>query len=314
MVCGRYAPSPTGRLHLGNLGTALSAWLQVRLQDGRFILRIDDLDQPRNRPGSMEQIIKDLRWLGLDWDEGPDVGGDNGPYLQSQRSHHYQAAFDQLRQSARLFPCGCSRKDIAEALSAPHGASPGKVYPGTCRPGTPSTFDQPSDQNSTQDFAWRFAVDNAVVTFNDQVMGEIRQRLADEAGDFVVRRRDGLTAYQLATVVDDQLMAVTDVVRGADLVGSTPRQLSLIHALDYTEPRYWHVPLLMDEHGARMSKRDGTDSLVQWQAAGKTAADLTGFLAHASGLTDSPAAISCEELRQSLDISEFRRRLKKAMT
>ncbi len=308
MSCGRYAPSPTGRLHLGNLRTALLAWLQCRLINGKFILRIDDLDQPRNVPGSLEQIIEDLYWLGLDWDEGPDVGGINGPYLQSLRLGFYRRAFDSLRKYGCVFPCVCSRKDIAMALSAPHQDQPVNIYPGTCRP-TASILVGARAVDARENFAWRFAVGDQTVHFDDEICGPQWLELKSCVGDFVVRRRDGLYAYQLVSVVDDQMMGVTDVLRGEDLINSTHRQLALIHALHYRIPGFWHVPLLRDNENRKMSKRDGSDSLKQWQERAGTAEQLVGYFAYSSGLIDENRPISATELLQTLDIRRYKAKL-----
>jgi len=220
---GRYAPSPTGPLHLGNIRTALLAWLQIRLAGGVFILRIDDIDAARNRPGGIEQLIDDLRWLGLDWDEGPDIGGPHAPYLQSQRSAIYDAAFQQLRDHGRVFACHCSRKDIALAASAPHERDAHTIYPGTCR--------APRSDAGGRASAWRYRVEQRRVRFDDEIAGETVQHMDRDVGDFVIRRADGGYAYQLATAVDDAMMGITDVVRGADLLTSTPRQIEVLRAL-----------------------------------------------------------------------------------
>jgi len=290
---GRYAPSPTGLLHLGNLRTALLAWLQARSMDGVFVMRMEDLDRPRNKAGCAEKILDDLRRLGLDWDEGPDCGGPFVPYGQAARADIHQAFLELLKDRGRLYPCHCSRRDIREAASAPHGANP--VYPGTCRePGAAAR-----GQDSTT--AWRFAVADEIVSFHDCVQGMCRQRLATEVGDFVVRRRDGLFAYQFAVVVDDALMGVTDVVRGEDLLDSTPRQIALQAALGLATPRYWHVPLMLDDQGQRMSKRNDAPSLDDYCAAGGTPESLIGRFAADLGLADSDAPLSARELLSGLD-------------
>ncbi len=256
-VRGRYAPSPTGPQHRGNLRTAILAWLQVRLNGGTFILRMEDLDQPRVVPGSAEQILQQLRWLGLDWDEGPDVGGPVGPYLQSERTGNYSRAFKYLQQQGSVYPCFCSRRDINNAASAPHGAE-GPVYPGTCRDVTEDEIPEISARTGRQP-AWRFRVRDSELDYVDEVLGTQRHNVAKETGDFVVLRRDGLFAYQLAVVVDDALMGISDVLRGADLAPSTPRQILLYRALGVSPPRFWHVPLMLDDNGQRLAKRDGND-------------------------------------------------------
>lgn len=252
---GRYAPSPTGDQHLGNLRTALEAWSECRSQAGTFILRIEDIDVPRTVPGSEQRIIDDLRWLGIEWDEGPDVGGPAGPYRQSERSSIYRAAFDYLREEQLVYPCRCSRKDLRSAPSAPHG-SEDAIYPGTCRP------ENGCAPAAGEEVAWRFRVDHdPVVDFVDEQAGLVRMDLVSESADFVVLRRDGLWAYQLACAVDDGLMGITRVVRGADLLASTPRQIAVLRALGLAVPIYRHVPLMLDEKGEKLSKRDGSQGL-----------------------------------------------------
>ena len=298
-VRGRYAPSPTGRLHLGNLRTALVAWLQTRLQGGEFILRIEDLDKPRIRSGSTEAILADLTWLGLDWDEGPDIGGPRAPYTQSHRQSLYQAALDKLTQQHLIFPCYCSRKDIALAASAPHAGEEGAIYPGICR-------NEPSENFHHRTPALRYCVPDETFTFVDAIAGMQQQHLAHEVGDFVVRRADGLYAYQLAVVVDDILMGITDVVRGADLLSSTARQLALFQALGTARPpRYWHVPLVCDELGQRLSKRENAASLEFWRNAGMNAAQLVGRFASDFGWLTTGAEISARELLTEINLERF---------
>ncbi len=294
-VRGRYAPSPTGRLHLGSLRTALLAWLQVRLAGGSLVLRMEDLDTPRVKPGSAEQLLDDLRWLGLDWDEGPGAGP-AGVYTQSQRLELYREALAYLRARGLVFPCTCSRKEIGEA-SAPHGGTP--IYPGTCRDRGES------ERDPTRTPAWRFRVGARTVAFEDRVLGLQQENLAEETGDFVLLRADGLFAYQLAVVVDDALMGITDVVRGADLRASAARQIALFEALGYAPPRFWHVPLLLDASGARMSKRDGSDSLQGLRERGLDAAAVIGMLAASLGWVPAGSRLSAAELLAELDQSRF---------
>lgn len=275
---GRYAPSPTGDLHLGNLRTALLAWKSARDAGGVFILRIEDIDKPRSVPGSEERILDDLRWLGLDWDEGPDVGGPAGPYRQSERDGFYDAALGELRAAGRLFACTCSRRDLREA-SAPHGPE-GPVYKGNCRGRTGPELDTVLAQARggpapTQPTSVRFRVDDDASTgFLDAALGRQEFHLAELSGDFVVRRRDRLWAYQLACAVDDALMGITHVVRGADLLTSTPRQIAIIEALGLPAPRYEHIALVADADGRRMSKRDGSLSLARLRAGGLAPAEV----------------------------------------
>ena len=322
---GRYAPSPTGQLHLGNLRTALVAWLQTRLEDGTFILRMDDLDQPRVKKGSAERIIHDLKWMGLDWDMGPDKSAtkssiDNTVCIQSQRTIHYQRAFQVLLDRGQLFPCRCSRKDIAQASSAPHHRDGKAVYPGTCRPSNPyfpSTTSRRKNNDlgndPTSGVAWRFRVEptDQAITFVDIVKNLQRQNLCQEVGDFVVKRKDGLFAYQLATVVDDGLMKVTDVVRGEDLIHSTARQIALFESLTFPVPRFWHLPLMLDDKNEPMSKRDGSQSLEDWMARNPShrAENLIGQLAFSIGLIGRRDSLSSKELLGELTPETLRNRL-----
>ena len=298
-ACGRYAPSPTGSLHFGNLRTALVAWLQARLSQGRFILRMEDIDLPRARPGSAEQIMHDLSWLGLDWDEGPDVGGEFSPYTQSERFDLYQTAIDYLCEKQRLFSCACSRKDIAQAASAPHASDQRLIYPGTCRP---NAQQKQADENET---ALRFFCPEHSIHFDDVVLGPQKISLPDEVGDFVVKRRDGLFSYQLAVALDDALMGVTDVVRGADLIDSTAQQILLLHTFGFTIPRYWHIPLVLDKAGKRMAKRDGGLSVDYYREKGMSAAQLIGQLAASLELVPPQNRLSAQELLQTCSLDQL---------
>jgi len=311
---GRYAPSPTGPLHLGNVRTALLAWLQARLAGGAFILRMEDLDPPRTRPGSAEQIIDDLRWLGLDWDEGPDCGGALGPYQQSARFTLYAEAMRRLEENGCIFPCFCSRKDIAQAASAPHGSEESTAYPGTCRDLSPQQRQARQAQRPERPPAWRFRTAPQLLSFEDVIAGKQTQDLQREAGDFVLRRADTLFAYQLAVVVDDWLMGITDVVRGADLLSSTPRQLALFAVLGAAwTPNYWHVPLLHDAGGKRLSKRDGSDSLALLRTRSDPPEQVIGRLAESLNLVPAGSILSAQELLQELTMDRLRNALKQAV-
>lgn len=301
VACGRYAPSPTGALHLGNLRTALVAWLQARVMGGTFVIRMEDLDASRNRKGGADRLLHDLRRLGLDWDEGPDRGGPLGPYSQLERGDFYRAALEQLSARGAVFPCFCSRKDIREAASAPHGAA--IVYPGTCRVSGAGGRAPPDDRELAP--AWRFMVADGESCFHDCLQGIYRQNLGREVGDFVLKRRDDVFAYQLAVVVDDGLMGATDVVRGDDLMDSTPRQIALQAALDLPTPRYWHVPVLRDEHGERLSKRNGAASLDEYCDAGGTTETLVGRFARQLSLRDTDEPVSAAELLSGLETRDL---------
>jgi len=301
---GRWAPSPTGWLHVGNARTALAAWLSVRAAGGTFAWRLEDLDPPRIVPGAAEAAMEDLAWLGLDWDEGPDVGGPHVPYRQSERSGLYQRALEHLADAGRLFPCRHSRKELTEIASAPHGHDGSPPYPKSLRPRELASgwFRRLQDPSVGEPgAALRFLVLEAPVTFHDRVFGEVTERVADTVGDFVLRRRDGLWAYQLAVVVDDLAMDVTEVVRGSDLLDSTARQIQLFEALRGVvgrggTPAWGHVPLVLNAEGEKLSKRDQGLTLRSLRASGARPETLVGWLGWSLGLLDEPAPCRAEEL------------------
>lgn len=279
---GRFAPSPTGHVHLGTARTALVAWLRARAMGGALVMRMEDIDGPRVRPGMAEAILEDLRWLGLDWDEGPDVGGPYGPYVQSQRFARYREVLDDLRARGLVYPCTCTRKELAELASAPHGEEP--VYPGTCRSG-PTHPERPA--------AMRFRFEHGE-PFVDALLGPRDDGVA--SGDFVLCRTDGLFAYQLAVVVDDLDMRITEVVRGADLLSSVPRQVALFRALGAEPPGYLHVPLVLGPDGERLAKRHGAIAIRDLRAAGETAPAIIGRLASSLGLAAPDEHLTPTEL------------------
>lgn len=273
-VRGRFAPSPTGRLHLGNARTAILGWLQARAAGGSFLLRIEDLDRGRCRPEHTDTLLRDLEYLGLTWDERP--------WLQSERSAHYDAALDRLRREGRLYPCYCSRAEIQRAASAPHGLSEeGPVYPGTCRT---LSDDERAAREQTRKAALRFRPPEGLVTFEDRVHGRVSQDVATTVGDFVVRRNDGVASYQLAVVVDDAASGITEVLRADDLLDSTPRQLLLYGALSLEAPRFAHVPLVLGEDGKRLAKRTGPFSVTELRERGVPAERVVGLLAAWCGI------------------------------
>jgi glutamyl-tRNA synthetase len=244
--------------------------------------------------GSAEGILDDLRWLGLDWDEGPDVGGPYAPYAQSERASRYAAAFETLRAAGLVYPCFCSRKDIQSAASAPQAPGDEAHYPGTCRdlaPGEPARRIA-----SGASPAWRFRVDPAsIIPFTDRVCGHYEAD-PESIGDFVVLRADGVPAYQLAVVVDDISMSMTEVVRGEDLLASTVRQLLLYRAFEAVPPEFAHVPLLLGDDGARLSKRHRGITLRELRDAGESAETIVGRLAHRHGLRPTAAPIAARDL------------------
>jgi len=301
---GRYAPSPTGELHVGNASTALLAWLSVRSRGGAFVIRVEDLDLNRARPELVARILDDLRWLGLDWDEGPDLGGPHAPYAQGQRSGLYAAAFERLRRAERVYPCFCSRRDVAAAASAPQGAGDEIPYPGTCRALAPDVA--ASRIEAGERHSWRFRA-GASVGFGDLVCGRYGDREEDgEPGDFVVLRADGVAAYQLAVVVDDSAMRIREVVRGDDLLPSTVKQLLLYRALELEPPRFGHVPLLLGPDRVRLAKRHAASALSDLRARGLPAEQVLGRLAEALGLRPDARPVAAHALVPGFDLSRLR--------
>lgn len=287
---GRFAPSPTGRLHLGNVRSALLGWLWARASGGEFLLRIEDLDPDRSKPLFTDGIFEDLEWLGLTWD--------GEVWKQSERKALYDEALAQLAKAGRAYECWCSRAEVARAASAPHVGEDGPLYPGTCRAGgTPKPGRAPS---------WRFRVEPGVETFDDAMHGVVRQDVEHEVGDFTIRRIDGVASYQLAVVVDDALSGVTHVLRGEDLLSSTGRQLQIQKALGYSRPAYAHVPLLMQSDGKRLAKRDGASTVAGLRELGWSPERVVGQLAAWSGLGDG-SPVRAQELVRGFSLEAIRR-------
>jgi glutamyl-tRNA synthetase len=264
---GRLAPSPTGYLHLGHAKTFWMAQQRARQNDGELILRNDDLDSSRYKMEFVSAMFEDLRWFGFEWNEGPDVGGQFAPYNQSERMNFYQDALGKLRAGNFIYPCTCSRKDIQHAASAPHANDDGEaIYPGTCRAKMSSNI----GVEPLVRFSWRFRVpDGETISFLDGNFGEQKFVAGKDFGDFVVWRGDNVPAYQLACVVDDAAMQITEVVRGADLLISTARQILIYRALDLSPPNFFHCGLMLDEKGERLAKRHDSLSLRALRAQGK---------------------------------------------
>jgi len=268
---GRIAPSPTGFLHLGHAMTFWHAQQRAREAGGKLVLRIEDLDRDRCRKEFAEAISEDLHWFELDWDEGPDMGGPFAPYVQSERRRYYLEAWEKLRVGGFVYPCKCSRQDVMQASLAPHDENEEPIYPGTCRP--PGCFLEAAVPTAGNEFAadtaasttgthWRFRVpDGERIDFVDEGIGKQSAVAGRDFGDFIVWRRDHVPAYQLAVVVDDAAMQISEVVRGKDLLMSTFRQLLLYRALDLRPPKFYHAPLVLDESGKRLAKRHGALSL-----------------------------------------------------
>ncbi len=265
---GRLAPSPTGYLHLGHARTFWTAQQRAREYNGVLILRNEDLDPARSRPEFVDAMLADLKWFGFEWQEGPDVGGPVAPYDQSKRHHLYRAALDQLHAGGFIYPCTCSRKDIQQAAQAPHAGDDELIYPGTCRANLKSP-------TASRQCSWRFRVpDGEAVSFLDGQLGAQSFIAGKHFGDFVVWRHDNVPSYQLAVVADDAAMQITEVVRGADLLVSSARQLLLYRALRLTPPTFSHCPLVLDETGERLAKRHDALSLRSLRGAGKSPEEL----------------------------------------
>ena len=282
-VRGRFAPSPSGRMHLGNLWSALLAWLSARSAGGEMVLRLEDLDPDRCTRAWCDQVMRDLEWLGLTWD--------NEPVYQSERTEVYAQAFHTLEEQGLIYPCYCTRAERL-AASAPHRSDGQTVYDGRCARLTPEEREVLS---RTRRPAWRVKVGQESIAFCDMLYGEYKEDLKTDCGDFILRRSDGVYAYQLAVVVDDAAMGVNQVVRGSDLLSSAPRQIYPQRLLGLPEPEYGHVPLLLSAGGRRLAKRDRDQELGELQSR-YTAPELIGRLAHLARLIPEPAPVTAEEL------------------
>ena len=287
---GRFAPTPSGRMHLGNVFAALMSWLSPRSRNGNWILRMEDLDTLRTKTEYAQLLREDLAWLGLNWDEETEA--------QSLRSPVYDRYFEQLREKELLFPCYCTRSQLHN-VNAPHLSDGTYVYAGTCRN---LTEEQRAAQKRLP--SWRVMVPDRDMGFTDLVQGPCRENLLKECGDFVVRRADGVYVYQLAVTVDDGESGVTEVVRGWDLMGSAPRQMYLQELFGFEHPEYAHIPMLMAPDGRRLSKRDQDLDMGALRSRMKPE-ELIGVLAHAAGLTETAAPISAVELATVFDLSKI---------
>ena len=288
---GRFAPSPSGRIHLGNILCCLLAWLSVRQKDGRVLLRIEDLDIARCPRRYSEQMLEDLHWLGLDWDEGPQVGGPCEPYYQSERTELYETALRKLEEQGLIYPCFCTRAEL-HAASAPHREDGQVLYAGSCRG---LTAEQVAEKMKHRAPALRLRVPEENWSFTDGHMGFYQENLALDCGDFLLRRSDGMFAYQLAVVVDDAAMGVTEVIRGADLLDSTPRQMYLYRLLGLKAPEFIHFPLLLTADGRRLSKRNADAGLDDLRPR-LSAAEILGKLAFLAGFNPTGEPKAAAEL------------------
>ena len=293
-MVGRFAPSPSGRMHLGNLWSALLAWLSARSAGGEMVLRLEDLDPDRCRPAYCDQVMEDLEWLGLDWD--------NQPVYQSRRTEFYREIFASFEKQGLVYPCYCTRAERL-AVSAPHLSEGVQIYPGRCRNLSP---EERTVLAKSRRPAWRIAVPEEDVSFCDLLYGSYTENLARDCGDFILRRSDGVYAYQLAVVADDWDMGVTQVVRGRDLLSSTPRQIWLWERLGGDPPEFGHVPLLLAPDGRRLAKRD-RDQELGWLRQRFTAPELVGRLALWAGLLSEYAPVTPAELVPLFDWGKIRK-------
>lgn len=296
-IRGRFAPSPSGRMHLGNLFSAVLAWASVRSAGGRLVLRMENLDPDRCREEYAALLAEDLAWMGLDWDEGYGRGGVDGPYRQSGRTEHYAAAFRRLEEQGLVYPCYCTRAERL-AASAPHRADGQAVYDGRC--GDLTAAQRLAWEAEGRRPAWRVRVPDENTVFWDENMGRYAENLKKECGDFIIRRSDGVYAYQLAVVVDDGEMGINQVVRGRDLLDSTPRQLYLYRLLALEPPGFRHVPLLTAGDGRRLSKREkdlDMGALRERYSPG----ELLGIVAWLAGQILEPQPITPTELARRFD-------------
>lgn len=291
-VVGRFAPSPTGRMHAGNIYAALSAWLVAKSQGGTIVLRIEDLDRDRSKAEYISAVQRDFELLGLTWDQGP--------FFQHDRDEAYLEAFSDLERKGLVYPCFCTRADL-HAASAPHRGEK-FVYPGTCRG---LTAEQISEKSLRRAPAQRLRVPDAAYSFEDMVQGRYEQNLAHDCGDFLIRRSDQAFAYQLAVVVDDAAQGVTSIVRGVDLLCSTPQQLYLQELLGLDHPRYAHIPLLVAEKNRRLSKRDHDAGIEELLVRFKTPEAIIGHIAGVCGLAPTCDPVTPEQLLRTFDVTQL---------
>ena len=296
-IKGRFAPSPTGRMHLGNAFCALLAWLSARSQGGSLLLRMEDLDPQRSRESYARLLMADLLWLGLDWDEGAGVPGkQERQYWQSRREAEYEKALDLLKQQEFLYPCFCTRAEL-HAASDPHASDGQVIYSGRCRELSP---EERQEKGKHRRPAIRIRVPDEVISFTDGCRGIYKENLSQDCGDFILRRSDGVFAYQLAVTWDDGVMGVNQVVRGSDLLSSTPRQIWLQRLWGFPQPQYYHVPLLLAPDGRRLSKRDGDLDLEALRSR-IGPEELVGKLAFWAGILPKEEAVTPGELVSLFD-------------
>ncbi len=301
-IKGRLAPSPTGALHLGNARTFLIAWLSARSKNGKVVMRMEDLDHPKVKPETAAMACSDLRRLGLYWDEGYDCGGAHEPYLQSRRVHLYRDALQKLLDKGLVYPCTCTRRDVESAQSAPH-AEDYQGYNGICRDRYPDFATAEAFTGADRLPAWRFFAPDREVTFIDGFHGPQAVNVARTAGDFVLARHREGAGYQLAVVVDDAAMGITEIIRGDDLLDCTAWQLLLYEALDLPAPQFTHVPLVVGPDGKRLAKRHGDTRIGHLLARGNSPEKLIGLLAWTCGWAEFGEELTARELLPRFSLS-----------
>ncbi len=300
-ICGRFAPTPSGRIHLGNIFCSLLAWLQAKSAGGRIVLRIEDLDSVRCPRRNADLLAHDLEWLGLYWDEGAYCGAGGETFFQSARSDIYAEYFHKLEEQQLVYPCFCSRAEL-HAAEAPHLSDGRVIYNGACRSLTPQQRQEKALQRAP---AYRLRVPDRSISFQDGHYGLCSYNLASDSGDFIIRRSDGIYAYQLAVTVDDALMGVTQVVRGCDLLSSTPVQLYLYQLLGFTPPAFFHVPLLTAPDGRRLAKRDKDLDLDVLRKAYDSPEPIIGYLAFLARQLPKPEPLAAAELLKIFDADKI---------
>jgi len=308
-VCGRFAPSPTGYLHLGNAWAFLCAWLGARSHGGSLVMRIEDIDPKRSKAEYVRALLEDLRWLGLDWDAGPDTTREGRAYYQSNRQENYLEGIRRLEANGLIYPCFCTRKELRELAGAPHAGAREEIYSGKCR--TLHQLEVERKKAAGQSGSLRVRFEERLypefLQVEDLVLGRHAFTPGQAGGDFAVRRSDGVFAYQLAVVLDDIAMGVNQVVRGVDILGSVPRQKFLYSVLEAQLPEFAHIPLVLDHKGERLAKRHAALSLRQLRAGGIKPEAVLGYLAFWSGLSSDLRPISAGELLADFDFSRIRR-------
>lgn len=300
IVKGRFAPSPTGFMHLGNAWSFLVCWLAARKENGRLVLRIEDIDPDRSKPEFVDGLIEDLHWLGLDWDEGVDIGGENAPYTQSESTSLYERVIDALQKDGLVYPCFCTRKELRSLASAPHKGDYGSAYPELCL--HLSGEERRERETAGRKSSMRLHCGKNEIYFTDVLHGDCCMSWKECGGDFPLRRSDGVFAYQLAVVVDDIRQGITQVVRGEDILHCTPRQVYLYELFGCTPPEYIHLPLVVDHEGERLAKRHGHFELRKMREAGISAEAVIGYIAYLGGIISTCRCISAHELLQNFAI------------